>query len=52
MFTNKISGKWQHLLDVESDTTHPGQCIGFYIDRGEDHALVLQCVTKFSPYRM
>ena len=49
MITDKISGQWRHLLDVHSNTNHLGQLIGLYIDRGEDPALVLQCVTEFSP---
>ena len=49
MITDKISRQWRHLMDVHSDTTHLGQWIGLYIDRGEDLALALQCVTEFSP---
>lgn len=47
--TNKFFGRWWHLLDVDSDATHPGDWIGLYKVGEEDPVLVLQCVTSFTP---
>jgi hypothetical protein len=49
MLTDKISEKWQHLLEDDPDITHQGHWIGLYIDGREDHAFVLQCVTDPPP---
>ena len=35
-----------------SDTTHLGQWIGFYVDGGDDPGFVLQCINDFAPTRL
>ena len=47
--TGKIVEQWRHKLEDDSDTTHPGQWIGFYANGEEDRTCVMQCVTSFSP---
>lgn len=50
--TNKIFGHWCHLLDVDLDTTHPGQWIGFYVNDEEELTFVFRSATDFAPQCM
>lgn len=48
----KLTGKfseWRNKLEDDSNTTHPGQWLGFYVDGGEDPTFVMKCVAGFSP---
>ena len=41
MLTDKIGSKWRNLLEDDEDATYQGEWVGFYVDGGEDPALVL-----------
>ena len=47
LITNTFFDKWRHLLDEDTDTTHPGQWIGLYVGEEEDPAFVVQCTNEF-----
>ena len=49
MITNKLSDKWQHLLHMDTDTTHPG--VGHYVGEEEDPTVVFQYTNYFAPPR-
>lgn len=49
MLVDKISAKWRSRLEDDEDTTYQREWVGFYVDGGEDPALVLQCQVDYTP---
>ena len=39
LITSKLSDKWWHLLDEDTDSIHPGQWIGLYVGEEGDPRL-------------
>ena len=47
--TRKLSEKWRHRLEEDSDTTFQGQWVGFYTEGEGDPVLVTYCTREFTP---
>ena len=45
----KLSEKWRHWLEEDSDTVYQGQWVGFYNEVEGDLALVIHCTNEFAP---
>ena len=47
--TNKLAEEWRGKLEEDSDVTYPGKWLGLYEEGKEDPALVVRCVSEFTP---
>ena len=50
--TGKLSEKWRHQLEEDSDIAYQGQWVGFYTEGEVDPALVIHCTNEFTPICM
>ena len=48
-FTSKIIDQWWHLLEDNTNITHPCQWVGLYSNGEEDLVFVLQWSTQLTP---
>ena len=52
IITGKLSEKWRHRLEEDSNTAYQGQWVGFCTEGEGDPALVIHCTNEFAPTYM